>query len=268
MNIEDDTSLCTLDTNNFENTNDPFLFMISIPQDIKDALSTSPNEPSGKDVDLSNTAFKNISQVDNHTQLQHAQYTPDSNVRVDTDVVVEGECILFVMQRLLFSRRPRHSFKHVLNQAFKEYQQKYLFDDTEFNIDIHEPVNSKIPFDFFTTVMQTNEYMLEPIQGNLRKIIDCLQERTKTGNYIVFCTLNSEYTHPCNKKLEKNPHVTDHCVIFRNGYILCNYLCRLKDPKLSITKHIKVISNDFNTNNTSPTSYVSKIKAMFKVIKL
>jgi hypothetical protein len=236
--------------------------MISIPQDITDALNTSQNDAYGKDMDLLNTPL-NKQVINTTTQMPHHQFTYDN-----TNVTVEGECILFVMQRLLFSRRPRHSFKHVLSKAFNEYQQKYLFDNTEFNIDIHEPVNSKIPFDFFATVLRTHEFTLEPIEGNLRKIIDNLQERKKTGNYIVFCTLNSEYTHPCNKKLEKNPYVKHHCVIFRNGYILCSYLCGLKDPKLSITKHIKVISNDFNTNNTSFTSYISKIKLMYKVIQL
>ena len=263
--IRNDQSICSFEPSKATEHTNPFLYMISIPYEFTEAarnMMMQPDiEPNASNASKNHTPIPGIHEPSVDTGSHDTFDNSD-----DPDIILEGACILFVMKRILFARRPRNNFKHTLSSAFSTYQNQFLTDDTDFNIDIHEQCQSKIPFGFLSGFMNQNNLTMEPVTGNLRKTIDMIQERKKTGNYIVFCSLNSGYTHPSNKKLERNPYVKNHCVLFRNGYILCDYLCALKDAKLSIIKHIKITSGDMNTENTSQTSYISRIKSIYKVV--
>ena len=267
MNIAQDSSICTLATNLVTDHTDPF--MIMIPTDM--ILSLDKNEESQQKHMVPSTKSSSdfLNTFTHHHDANQTSSTSTNTMitlHEDKNIIIEGSSILFVMQRIIFARRPHKNFKHVLHTSLSEYKYLQLLDTSEFNIDLHEPVNSKIPFDFFLKFLKDRHLNTKHIQGDLRNIIESLQERKPTGTHIVICSLNSNYTHPSNKNLKKNPFVEHHCVIFRNGYILCDYLSHLKDAKLSIIKHIAITSGDMDVENTSQTSYISRIKAIHKVV--
>ena len=265
MNIDQDTSICTLSTNMATDHADPF--MIMIPTDMIFSLSKNEDSPEKHIVPSTKSSSDFLNTFTHHDAYQTSSTSTNTMLTLHEDKnIIEGTSILFVMQRIVFARRPHKNFKHVLHSSLSEYKYIRLLDTSEFNIDLHEPGNSKIPFDFFLKFLKDRHLNTEHIQGNLHNIIESLQERKPTGTHIAICSLNSNYTHPSNKNLKKNPFVEHHCVIFRNGYILCDYLSHLKDAKLSIIKHLTITSGDMNVENTSPTSYISRIKAIYKVV--
>lgn len=168
----------------------------------------------------------------------------------------EGLCIMFVLKKIIFKRRPENSFDNDIISSLATstlFQGAICSDETRSNMN----------FDFFKNTLLKRNIAIHEIIQNLGDVYDELRMRTTADIYLVNCSLNQNYNHKSNKFGIKNPFVENHCVLFRRGNIICAYL---GDARLSLTKHLKITDNCFGVDNTSGCSYISNIKSIFKIV--
>jgi hypothetical protein len=171
--------------------------------------------------------------------------------------IVEGHCIMFILKKIIFKRRPAYSFDNYIKTS--------LASSPVFQGEIHTNNQTKsiMNFEFFTNAIQERNISMTEVTHNLIDVYDELRLRTNDDIYIATCSLNEKYGHKSNKFASKNPVVKNHCVLFRRGNIVCAYL---ENTKLSLTKHLKITKPYFGLDNTSECSYISDITSIFRII--
>jgi hypothetical protein len=198
--------------------------------------------------------------IDNDKEPEKAPEVVDEFHDEECNLDIQGSCILFTLMKIIFSGKGRPP-----SASGFMFDIRFLVSKSYFGGNISSDFkHSFMTFGLFVDILVCKKIRFKKLNGDLNIFSDILNEKKNKRQFIVFCTLNSDYSHDRNKLIETNPSVEKHCILLKKGNILCPYLGK---TKISFVKHVKITKSSYNTKNTSINSYISNIKAVFECVK-